>query len=75
MVYGRINIFCSEIPFGVDSYRKETSQFMCVPNQLPGFCIVRVSAEGNYRRDFFCVCLFIKIKKKKNNNSNSQKNI
>ena len=52
MGYGRIIIFCSEIPFDVDSYRKETSQFICVPNQLLGFCIVRVSAEGNYRSDF-----------------------
>ena len=24
---GRVNIVCLEIPFGVDSYRKETSQF------------------------------------------------
>ena len=46
MGYGRINIFCSEIPFGVNLYRKETSQFICVPNQLPGFCIVRSLLKG-----------------------------
>ena len=48
----RVNIIRSEIPFGVDSYRIETSQFICILNQLPGFYIVRVSAEGNYRIDF-----------------------
>ena len=49
---GWVNIVCSEIPFGVDSNRMETSQFFCIPNQLPDFCIVRVSAEGNYGMDF-----------------------
>ena len=49
---GRVNIVCSEIPFGVDSYRKETSQFICIPNQLPGFCTVQISAEWNYQIDF-----------------------
>ena len=49
---GRVNIVSLEIPFGVDFYRKESSQFICFPNQLPGFCVVRVSAEGNYRIDF-----------------------
>ena len=29
------------------SYRTEISQFICIPYQLPGFCIVRVSAEEN----------------------------
>ena len=47
-----VNIVCLEIPFGVDSYRMETSQFICIPNQLLGFCIALVFAEGNYRIDF-----------------------
>ena len=50
--YGWVNIVCLEIPFGVDSYRKETSQLICIPDQLPGFCIVRVSGEVSYRIDF-----------------------
>ena len=33
------------------SYRIETSQFICIPNQLPDFCTVSVSPEGNYRID------------------------
>ena len=49
---GRVNIVCLEIPFGVDSYRMETSQFICIPNQIPGFCTALVFAEGNCRIDF-----------------------
>ena len=40
------------MPFGVDSHCMKTSQFICIPNQLPGFCIEHVSAEGNYQIDF-----------------------
>ena len=42
---GRVNIVSLEIPFGVDSYCMESSHFICIPNQLPAFCIVLVSAE------------------------------
>ena len=49
---GWVYIVCSETPFGVDSYRMESSQFICIPNQLLGFCIVRVSVEENYRVGF-----------------------
>ena len=52
LFYFGVDVVCSEIPFGVDSYREETSQFICIQNKLPGFCIVWVSAEGNYRIDF-----------------------
>ena len=45
---GRINIVCFEISFGVDSHRMDISQFNHIPNQLLGFYIVRVSAEGDY---------------------------
>ena len=48
----QVNIVCLEILFGVDSYRMEPSQFICIPNQSAGFWIVQVSAEGNYRIDF-----------------------
>ena len=33
----QVNIVCLEIPFGVDSYRMEPSQFICIPNQSAGF--------------------------------------
>ena len=45
-------IACSEIPFDGDSYRIGISRFICIPNRLTGFCIKRVSAEGNYQIDF-----------------------
>lgn len=43
----QVDIVFLEIPFGMDSYHMETSQFICILNQLPGFCIVVVSAEGD----------------------------
>ena len=41
----RADIVRSEIPFGVDSYCMDTSQFTSISNHLPDFCIVRVSPE------------------------------
>ena len=48
---GRVNIVCLEVPFGGRLYHIETSQFICIQDQLPGFCIMLVSAETNYRID------------------------
>ena len=47
----QVNKTYSKIPFSGDLYCIEISQFIYISNQLPGFCIVWVSAEGNYRID------------------------
>ena len=39
-----------------DSYRIEISWFICISNQLTLSCIVRDSAEGNYRIYIDTVC-------------------
>ena len=52
MGHGRINKAYSKIPFHGDSYRIEISHFICIPNQLPDFCAVRVSAKEYYWIDF-----------------------
>ena len=48
----QVIIACSEIHFVGDLYHIEISQFIYIPNQLTGFCIVWVSADGNYQTDF-----------------------
>ena len=52
MIIALFFMVCSEISFGGISYCIETSQLICVANQLAGFCGVRVFTEGCFRINY-----------------------
>ena len=49
MIIALFFMVCLEIPFGGSSYCIETSQLICVANQLTNFCRVRVFTERCFR--------------------------
>ena len=48
----------SEILFSEDSYHIETSQLICKPNHLSGFCVVQALTEWYFRADVYACILY-----------------